>query len=336
MLYFSVELLGLGAMHRFDRIFKLHNLLQNRRTPISMAELKRELQCSRATVARIIDEMQGYLCAPVEYDRNRNGYLYNRSHGEHTYELPGLWFSADELHGLLICQHLLNNIGPGILQDHIKHLQSRIDKLLSLHPEAAKPKLGNVKFLAVGSRRLQDSNHFLPAATALFGGRRLSIDYRARSNNEKTRRDVSPQNLIFYRDNWYLDAWCHLRNELRIFALDKIETAEVLDEEAINLPEEQLHDYFATSYGIFSGPAEHTAVLAFSAERARWIADEHWHPKLQTRFLDDGRFELSIPFNDHRELLMDILKYGADVEVMEPDFLAAAVAEQIEKMRYIY
>jgi proteasome accessory factor C len=301
-----------------------------------MEALKQELQCSRATVARALEEMEDYLGAPVEYDKKRNGYLYNRSGGEHPYELPGLWFSADELHGLLICQHLLTRIGPGMLQDQIRHLQSRIEKLLALHPEAAKPKLGNIKFLTIGGRRLTDSRHFLNAAAALFGGKRLRIDYRARSSNEQTHRDVSPQNILYYRDNWYLDAWCHLREELRVFAVDKIESAEVLTEDAKTLPEPQLHAYFASAYGIFSGTAQHTAVLVFSAERARWLADEHWHPDQQSRWLDDGRFELRIPFNDHRELLMDILKYGADVEVSGPDFLVAEVKRQIEAMREIY
>jgi proteasome accessory factor C len=323
-------------MDRFDRIFKLHTLFANRRTPISMEALKQELQCSRATVARALEEMEDYLGAPVEYDRKRKGYYYNRRDGAHPYELPGLWFSADELHGLLICQHLLTRIGPGILQEQIRHLQSRIEQLLALHPEAAKPKLANVKFLTVGGRRLSDSRHFQNAAAALFGGKRLRIDYRARSSDELTRRDISPQNILCYRDNWYLDAWCHLREELRIFAVDKIESAEILPEDAITLPESELHTYFASAYGIFSGAAQHTAVLVFSAERARWIADEHWHPEQQTKWLDDGRFELRVPFNDHRELLMDILKYGADVEVKEPAFLVEAVKVQVRKMQETY
>jgi len=323
-------------MDRFDRIFKLHNILRDRKTPISTAVLKDKLQCSRATVARHLEAMRNYLGAPINYDRNRNGYSYDPENGEHPYELPGLWFSAEELQGLLVCQHLLDNIGPGLLHEQIKHLQSRIEKLLSQHPEAAKPKLDNIKILTVGSRHLKDDCHYLRTATALFSGKRLHIDYRARSNDAHTRREISPQNLIFYRDNWYLDAWCHFRNELRIFAVDKIATSKMLDTEALKLPEEQLHNYYASSYGIFSGQSKHTAILIFSAERARWIADEHWHSEQQTRWLDDGRFELQIPFNDHRELLMDILKYGADVEVQAPDFLFAAVIEQVEAMRLMY
>lgn len=71
----------------------------------------------------------------------------------------------------------------------------------------------------------------------------------------------------------------------------------------------------------------HTAVLRFIAERARWVASEEWHPEQQGRFLPDGRYELSLPYGDPRELIMDILKYGPDVEVMAPDDLRAAVAE---------
>lgn len=323
-------------MHLFDRIFKLHNILVQRKTPISTADLKDKLQCSRATVARSVDAMRDYLGAPIDYDRNRNGYCYDLENAEHPYELPGLWFSAEELHGLLICQHLLDNIGPGILHEQIKHLQSRIEQLLSQHPDAAKPKLDNIKILTVGSRQLKDDSHYLRAATALFSGKRLQIAYHARSSDQQTRREISPQNLIFYRDNWYLDAWCHFRNELRIFAVDKITASTVLDAEALTLPREQLHQYFASSYGIFPGTAKHIATLVFSAERARWIADEYWHSEQETRWLDDGRFELKIPFNNHSELLMDILKHGADVEVQAPDFLVAAVIEQIEAMRKMY
>jgi|APLak6261659701_1056019.scaffolds.fasta_scaffold00799_3 predicted DNA-binding transcriptional regulator YafY len=118
-------------MDRFDRIFKLHNILRGRKTPISTAVLKEKLQCSRATVARIVESMRDYLGAPIDYDRNRNGYSYDIENSEHPYELPGLWFSAEELQGLLVCQHLLDKIGPGLLHEQIQHLQSRIESNVS-------------------------------------------------------------------------------------------------------------------------------------------------------------------------------------------------------------
>jgi predicted DNA-binding transcriptional regulator YafY len=70
-------------------------------------------------------------------------------------------------------------------------------------------------------------------------------------------------------------------------------------------------------------------VLRFTAERARWVADEHWHPDQQGHWLDDGRFELSIPYSDPRELLLDILKYGAEVEVVAPPGLRQSVMTRL-------
>jgi len=70
-------------------------------------------------------------------------------------------------------------------------------------------------------------------------------------------------------------------------------------------------------------------VLVFTAERARWAAEERWHPAQRGRFLGDGRFELRIPYGDPRELVMDILKYGPDVEVVAPEELRQLVAERL-------
>jgi len=233
------------------------------------------------------------------------------------------------------CQHLLANVSAGILQDDIAQLQSRLEKLLSRTPGVAKLDISKFKILNQANRHHNDSV-FLDIATALFNGKRLQISYHARSDNQHSQRDISPQTLVRYRDNWYLDAWCHLRRQLRSFAVDRIVSVALLDENADIIPTDQLQQHFAASYGIFSGSAQHLAVLNFSAGRARWVADEHWHPRQQSQWLNDGRYQLSIPFNDHRELLMDILKHGAEVEVVAPAFLVEAVREQIAAMGEVY
>ena len=56
----------------------------------------------------------------------------------------------------------------------------------------------------------------------------------------------------------------------------------------------------------------------FNARAARWVADEHWHSQQQGRYLADGRYELKVPYSVPRELLMDVLHYGADAEIVEP------------------
>lgn len=56
-------------------------------------------------------------------------------------------------------------------------------------------------------------------------------------------------------------------------------------------------------------------MLRFTPEQARWVADEHWHPQQQSRTLADGSYELSVPYSDSRELVMDILKHNPAVPV---------------------
>jgi proteasome accessory factor C len=322
-------------MDRFDRIYRLHTLLTNRRAPIPLTDIMKELECAKATAARYIEDMRIYLDAPLEYDRKLNGYYYNQQ-ADKPYQLPGLWFSAEELNGLLICHQILQNISPGILSQQIAQLQQRINHLFKLHPHAPADISQKIKILSIG-RRLKDDAQFKKIASALFNGKQLDIEYTARGQNAaQTRRAVSPQQLVYYRDNWYLAAYCHVREQLRVFAADNVGLAKMLEQNAVTVEPEQLEQFLTASYGIFSGTAEHTAVLEFSQARAKWVADECWHPDQQGQWLDNGNYQLSIPFNDSRELIMDILKHGAEVEVKAPDFLIEQVREQIEAMRKIY
>lgn len=139
---------------------------------------------------------------------------------------------------------------------------------------------------------------------------------------------MSPQRLTHYRESWYLDAWDDDKDALRTFAVDRIRRPQVLDQAAYDVEERELDEHFATSYGIFGGKPDKIAVLRFSQERARWVADEHWHPEQQSKLLDDGRYELRVPYRDARELVMDILRHGPEVEVIEPPSLREQVHDQ--------
>jgi len=166
--------------------------------------------------------------------------------------------------------------------------------------------------------------------------RRLRIDHFRRAANETLSRDVSPQRLVFYRDNWYLDAWCHLRQGLRTFSVDAIGNAVVLGKRAREIKDETLDEHLGAGFGIFSGRAAHTAVLRFSPLRARWVSREVWHSDQDGQYELDGAYVLKVPYSDPRELLMDILKYGADVQVLAPAVLREQVREQLEQLRRIY
>lgn len=313
-------------MDRFDRIFELNRILQSARQPVSRRRLEEELECSRATVKRIIEDMRLYLNAPILYDRELNGYRYDQSEGE-MYELPGLWFNASELHALVSVQQLLAHVQPGLLDPLLKPLQKRIDQLLELQHAGSDGVSGRIRILQMASRSVGEC--FPVVAGALARRKRLALSYFNRGSGEQNDREVSPQRLTYYRDNWYLDAWCHLREGLRTFALDAISEAKELNASVREVPGEDLDAHYASSYGIFAGAPQKTAVLRFDVHRARWVSKERWHRAQQGRFLDDGRYELRVPYSNALELTMDVLKYGPDVEVLEPAELRETVAARL-------
>ncbi len=303
-------------MDRLQRIYKLHQAISSRRFPVACQTLQAELECSRATVNRIILEMRLYFNAPIEYDRARNGYHYALSDGQ-TFELPGLWFSATELYALLTTQQLLAHVQPGLLDTQLKPVKERIEQILAARHLGNEEISKRVRILRMTGRNVA-LECFQTVAGALLQRNSLHISYHGRGNNETSSRKISPQRLIHYRDNWYLDAWCHTRNALRSFAVERITAAKALAQRCRDVPEKQLDEHYTNSYGIFAGKPKHTAVLRFTPERARWVADEHWHPQQQSQWLKDGSYELHIPYSDSRELVMDVLKHGVEVEVVAP------------------
>ena len=78
------------------------------------------------------------------------------------------------------------------------------------------------------------------------------------------------------------------------------------------------------------------AELLFNAERTRWVADEQWHPDQSGEILEDGRYRLKIPFSNPSELLMDILQFGPEVEVIAPDFLRDMVKQSLLESEALY
>ena len=316
-----------NALSKLDELYRLHRLLDGRRTGLSRAALIGEHGFARSTLARLIAELRDKLGAPLIHDRERGGYRYDTADGHHA--LPGLWFTPAELLSLVTLEQLLAHVEPGLFEGHLRPLRERIDQLLASHHLGEGEIAQRIRILGMAARH-KDPRHFQAVAHAVLQRTRLRIGYYNRERNEVGTREISPQRLIHYRDNWYLDAWCHAKKGLRSFAVECIRAVEPLSKATKAVPHATLDRELGSSYGIFAGPPVATAMLRFTPKRARWVAGENWHPRQQGRWLEDGRYELRLPYSDDRELLMDILKYGPEVEVVAPQALRETVEKLLE------
>lgn len=313
-------------MARTERYQQIRQLLDHRRS-IGLRELMARFEVSRATVFRDIRFLRERLGMPIDYDRDSGQYHLAAQAG--VAELPGIWLGADEIHALLSMQQLLANIDPGgLLREHLHPLRQRLLGMLGAGSHSAGEIARRIRILAAAPRSCA-ADGFPTLADALLTRHRLEIRYHARATAEDSTREVSPQRLVHYRDNWYLDAWCHTRHALRSFAVDRIDAAKILVTPAEEIEDAELDRQLAAGYGIFAGSDIKWATLHFSAHRARWVASERWHPQQESRWLPDGRYELHLPYSADPELIMDILKYGPDCEVIEPAELRQRVREAL-------
>ena len=310
-------------MAQTERLYKIKRLLDSGRC-VARATLLRELDVSAATLKRDIAHLRDRMNVPLAWDRAGAGWRLDPAAQlpGAQYELPGLWLSAEEIHALLTMQHLLAHLDSGgLLRPHIEPLTARLNQMLA-HGAKAGANAGaevarRIHVQTVGARKVH-LPYFQAVGSALLRRQRLQINYHGRGRNLTQEREVSPQRLIHYRDNWYLDAWCHKARGLRSFAVDAVRNAVVLDKSAINVAETELDEVLGAGYGIFAGRAVQWASLRFSAERARWVAAESWHPKQRGHFETDGSYTLELPYADPRELVMDILRHVPEVEVLAP------------------
>jgi predicted DNA-binding transcriptional regulator YafY len=321
-------------MSKVERLYHLHNILNQRRTPISRQDLMERLECSQATLYRLVAELRDYLGAPLEQDAENRGFFYDRSYDQ-PFELPGIWISPAELQALLTARQVLGNVQPGLLEGELQSLQGRISSLLQQKGVDAEEGQSRIHIQSIAGRPVPE-HLFQDVMGALIGRQQLHISYHGRRKDDLSERNISPQRLTQYRNSWYLDAWCHKAEGLRSFALERISGQSLLEDAAKEVPGKVMAEHFDRSYGIFSGPAVNTAVLKFSPEMSRWVADEQWHPEQRGSFDEQGAWILELPFSSARELVMDILRYGPEVEVLAPDSLRKTVAISARQAAAIY
>jgi predicted DNA-binding transcriptional regulator YafY len=316
-------------MTKTARVYKIEMLIRNR-GHVSFRTLRDELEVSPATLKRDLDYLRDRLGAPIEYDRDLNGYRFGAAYRGHKHELPGLWFSEPELYSLLMAHQLLNELdSEGVISRHLQPLRDRIHQMLGSGQAEAQALLQRVKIIG-SARRPVPSRTFEIVGEALLQRRRLHLRYLTRGRGEVSERDVSPQRLVHYRNTWYLDAWCHRREKLLRFALDAISDAGVLELPALELPLAQVQAEMDGGYGIYAGARRTWATLRFQPQAAQWVSREQWHPDQRAAWLPDGRYELKVPCSDETELLMDVLRQGDTVEVVAPESLRSAARQRLQ------
>ena len=308
-------------MSVLERVYFLHGELTRNRFP-NARSLMREFEISLPTARRDIAYLRDRLLAPLAYDARKNGFYYTDDDFNLPFEnSPRIIFLlgmlnrlAEEtgLSGLPEIRQLEKRLSTVVAQDY-QHIISSVH-CEWVEVEHPKPRI------------------FDTIIEAIVKSRQLQIHYRT-PHKDETSRTIEPHKLINYQGRWYLAAWCTLRQDVRMFHLARIQEAHPGDK--AQLETKRVFDDLDQSFGIFKGEPLYMAELQFTGTAAELVRNQLWHKDQALIETEDGII-LTLPVSDDREIMMKVLQYGGEAEVLKPDHLRNSVREQLKLMSRRY
>lgn len=301
-----------------DRQSDLTNLLKSGKGNLTRKFLERRWNCSSPTVHRTVARSRD-AGIPILSEKG----CYRIESGK-VFEVPGFWFKPDELAALLGLSRWLEKLASGVLEARLTPIRARMEEILKQQGLDTTDWNERIRLLPMHFRPF-DPEILFSSARAVLMRKRASFRYAGVKDTKHRTRTVSPQTLIHYRDNWYLDGWDHESGKLREFALSRIVDFEVHQDPAKEIPRKILDSHFGDAYGIFAGRARRTAKLVFEGLAAKLTGDERWHPKQRISLLPGGKIRLEFPCGNVRELARDVMRFADEVTVEGPEELRAEV-----------
>jgi predicted DNA-binding transcriptional regulator YafY len=212
----------------------------------------------------------------------------------------------------------------GILETKNKEYMQKIDKKISVY-------LGKLKDYQSYDAIFQKVNK------AIMEKKRVKMTYYAISRNEENIRNVDPFHLMFRGGFWYLIAFCHLRNEIKMFRIDRIKDLQ-LTENNFQVPADfSLASYMGKSWQVVRGEGETYQVeIKIFAPASRWVKEEKRHPTQRIIILGNETILFKAEVSSLTEIKRWVLQLGSCAEVIYPEELKEEVVEEIKKMRRRY
>ena len=315
----------------YERFLWFHNEIKQNRHP-NARTLAAQFEITGKTAQRNIEFIRDRLSAPLRYVPGQRGYDY----ADNTWELPGLWLSEDELVSLVLSYRLASAVPDSILKESLHRFLNQIIAVRSSDTFSIDELSDKISVKNIAYARTSETI-FHRLLDALLKSRPVCIEYYSPHNDQSTTRDILPLHLLNYMGTWHIIAYCNVKKELRDFVLSRIRFVGACENPVdARVPAARVKDYIRETFGIFRGEKTQNVCLRFAADIAPWIAEQSWHPAQKSRIEKDGRLSLSIPVADFREIKREILRYGAQVEVVSPAELRNELKKEIEKMKKIY
>jgi len=251
-----------------------------------------------------------------------NGYYFSR-----VPQLPSVSYSVAEALALILAARAARQFA-GVPQ---RDLSLAITRLSSVIPGELRAMVEQIANDGVGESDPHREEILSRCSQAISVGHSLNLVYAAASaNGAETERRIDPYAVFPYDRSWHVVGYCHLRDDVRVFKVDRIRSASQTGEGFERQPDFDLEAFLSIGWGLMRGlslPVE-DVVLRFRPPASRWVAEERWHDTQQMILLPDGRVEFRVTIQVTPEFQRWVFRYGRDVEVIGPPHLREWMASE--------
>lgn len=248
-------------------------------------------------------------------------------------DIPALGFSATELMALIFSRKLLRPLDGTELQASLS--SALMKAAAALPPQGHEYVREMERIFAVGlgpHKSYQRHREIIDRiAEAISRARSAQMRYESIARNATTRREVDPYRLWYAAGGLYLIGYCHLRKDVRMFAVERIRSIALTDHPYQRPLAFNIDEYVQDALTVMRGRRIEVELL-FSKQAAGWVKDKVWHSSQEVSLLKDGRLRMTLKVADTAELVGWILSFGSQVRVIRPDALRQKVKEEAGKI----
>ena len=287
-----------------------------------------EYEVSPKTIMRDIDYLKNQRDAPLAYDPAKKGYFYT----EENYSLPAISLNESDLFAICIAQNALKQHRNTPIYDKLAAVFRKIEDSLpdkvSIQPSWTSDRISVVE------DRLTDIDPQVweCVAKGLEDNRQLEIKYRRPGSSQTLGRLVDPYHAVGYQGEWYLVGYCHLRREIRTFAVSRIRKARLPGSFFVMPADFSFQQYWGNRFGVFGSTEEISVVIRFSKEQAPYVQEREWHPTQKLTSQEDGGLVMSMTTTHLFDVKRWVLSWGRGVRVLQPPELVEAVRQELREI----
>jgi len=296
------------------------------------ASMAAAYEVSAKSIRRDIDYLKNQCDAPIAYDSRRYGFHYT----EESYSLPAMNISESDLFAISLARKTLRQYENNPIYHKLSSVFGKIERALPTRISVDPAWIDERMTVFPESRTAIDPTIWDKVAEGLRHSHRLGLQYLKPGEETAGDRLVDPYHIASFQGEWYLVGHCHLRREVRTFAISRIKAVQTSDADFLIPDNFSFEKFSGQHFGIFRGERDFSVKILFSPRHRPYVEEREWHREQSLERQPDGGVLLSFTSNHLFEVKRWVLSWGAGVKVLAPQELAKDLRDELRQTLQAY